>query len=200
MAGESSKKKKKLSKGKLKRIASKWGKTSAEKQGKGAGSRKKFSLPAKWKEDHTEKDGKMHLKFVSPGKTEYASENSVAKTLTARNLEACFNASSASSEDTGSEQSEYLPDIDQEETGCSTDICTKNQKRKNEDEPLSQPPAKKSKLDIERRLFVGESTQIMDFVEQVNETCCCSTPDCTGKISMPQFCSYTMQQMETYTV
>ena len=33
------------------------------------------------------KNGKMQLKFVSPGKTVYRTEKCVAKTLTARNLE-----------------------------------------------------------------------------------------------------------------
>ena len=66
----------------------------------------------------------MQLKFVSPGKTEYKTEKSVAHTLTARNLDACFNASSASSEETeDSEDVKYLPytaDSDElNEPGCS---------------------------------------------------------------------------------
>ena len=103
-----SKKKKKVNKAKFKKIASLKGKKSAEKQGKGAGSRKSFSLPAKWLEEHTETDGKTRLKFVSPGKSEYRSEKAVAQTLAARNLEACFNASSASSEHSESEGSAIL--------------------------------------------------------------------------------------------
>ena len=91
-------KNKKIGKVKLKKIASLKGKKSPEKWGKGAGSRKSFSLPAKWSEEHTETDGKTRLKFVTPGKSEYSSEKAVAQTLAARNLEACFNASSASSE------------------------------------------------------------------------------------------------------
>ena len=91
-------KNKKIGKVKLKKIASLKGKKSPEKWGKGAGSRKSFSLPAKWSEEHTETDGKTRLKFVSPRKSEYSSEKAVAHTLAARNLEACFNASSASSE------------------------------------------------------------------------------------------------------
>ena len=73
-----SKKKKKVSKPKLKKIVSLKGKKSAEKQGKGAGSRKRFSLPAKWSEEHTKTDGKTRLKFVSPGKSEYRAEKAVA--------------------------------------------------------------------------------------------------------------------------
>ena len=52
------KKKKKIGKVTLKKIASLKGKKSAEKRGKEAGSRKSFSLPAKWSEEHTETDGK----------------------------------------------------------------------------------------------------------------------------------------------
>ena len=120
----SKKKKRKLSKAELKKIRSEKGKLSVEKQGKGAGLRKSFTLPAKWREEHAEKSGKMQLKFVSPGKTEYKTEKSVAHTLTARNLDACFNASSASSEETeDSEDVEYLPytaDSDElNEPGCS---------------------------------------------------------------------------------
>ena len=70
-----SKKKRKLLRAELKKITSRKGKSSAEKRDKGAGSRKKFTLPAKWREQHDEKNGKMQLKFVSPGKTVYRTEN-----------------------------------------------------------------------------------------------------------------------------
>ena len=70
----SKKKKRKLLRAELKKIASRKGKSSAEKRDKGACSRKKFTLPAKWREQHDEKNGKMQLKFVSPGKTVYRTE------------------------------------------------------------------------------------------------------------------------------
>ena len=38
----------------------------------------------------------------------------------------------------------------------------------------------KSCLEIERRLFVCESTQLMNMVEQINATSQCSTPECNG--------------------
>lgn len=47
MASGGKKKKKEVSKAKLKKIASLKGQKSAEKQGKRAGSRKSFSLPVK---------------------------------------------------------------------------------------------------------------------------------------------------------
>ena len=43
-----------------------------------------------------------------------------------------------------------------------------------------QAAGKKEKLDVERRLFVCETTQLTDFVEKINKTSCCSTPDCDG--------------------
>ena len=181
-----SKKKKKVSKAEFKRIASQKGKKSVEKQGRGAGSRKSFTLPAKWSEKHTEEDGKTRVKFVSPGKTEYKTEKSVAETLVVRNLEACFNVCSASSEDTASEGSEFILDMsDVEEPGCSKSSTSTSRKVERKAVGCtSQPVAKKMKTDVERRLFVTESSQLMDFVEQVNRTSCCSTPDCTGKISI----------------
>ena len=181
------KKKKKIGKVKLKKIVSLKGKTSAEKRGKGAGSRKSFSLPAKWSEEHTESDRKTRLKFVSPGKSEYSSEKAVAQTLAARNLEACFNAYSASSEHSESEGSEFFPDMelsDNEKAGSS-----KSSKAESEEDSSAEPPPKKCKMDIELRFFVSESTQLFDFVEQVNRTCCCSIPDCRGKISIPNLLS-----------
>lgn len=187
MASSGKKKKKKVSKAKLKKIASLKGKKSAEKQGKGAGSRKSFSLPAKWSEEHTETDGKTRLKFVSPGKSEYSSEKAVAQTLAARNLEACFNASSALSEHSESEGSEFLPDMDLSD--IENPGCSKSGKAESDDDSSTEPQPKKCKMDIERRFFVSETTQLLDFIEQVNRTSCCSTPDCRGKISIPNLLS-----------
>lgn len=46
--------------------------------------------------------------------------------------------------------------------------------------PLSQAARKKAKVDVECHLFVCETTQLTDFVNTINETSCCSTPDCNG--------------------
>lgn len=107
--------------------------------------------------------------------------------LVARNLEACFNSSSASNEHSESEGSEFIPDMelrDTEEVGCS-----KSGKADSDDDSSAEPQPKKFKTDIERQFFVSESTQLFDFVEQVNRTSCCSTPDCRGKISIPNLLS-----------
>ena len=144
--------KKKVSKAGLKRIASQKGTKKVEKQGRGAGSRKRFTLPAKWSEKDTEEDGKTRVKFFSPGKTEYKTVKSVAETLGARGLEACFNVCFASSEDKASEGSEYIPDMsDVEEPGCSTTSTSRKVEREAEGY-TSQSVAKKMKKDVERRL------------------------------------------------
>ena len=181
------KKKKKIEKVTLKKIASLKGKKSAEKRGKGAGSRKSFSVQAKWSEEHTETDGKTRLKFVSPRKPECSSEKAVAQTLAARNLEACFYASSASSELSESEGSDFFPEMElsnNEKAGCS-----KSSKAESDEDSSAEPQPKKCKTDIERRFFVSESTQLLDFVVHVNRTSCCSTPDCRGTISIPNLLS-----------
>lgn len=53
------KKKKKVSKVKLKKIVFFKGKKLVEKQGKGVGLRKSFSLLVKWLEEYIEIDGKI---------------------------------------------------------------------------------------------------------------------------------------------
>lgn len=122
------------------------------------------------------------MKFVIHGKTDYKTERSVAETLVARSLGACFHVSSASSEDRASEGSEFTLDMsDVEEPGCSKTSTSTSRKMECEEEGcLSQPVAKKMKIVVERWLFVNELSQLMDFVEQVNSTCC-TTPDFTGK-------------------
>ena len=50
--------KKKVPKAEFKRIASQKVNKSVENQGRGAGSRRSFTLPTKWSEKHTEEDGK----------------------------------------------------------------------------------------------------------------------------------------------
>ena len=131
--------KKKVPKAEFKRIVSQNGKKSVEKQGRGAGSRRSFTLPTKWSEKHTEEDGKTHVKFVSPGKTEYKTEKSVAETLVAR-------------KDMGSEGSEFTPDMsDVEEPGCSKTSTSSSREVKREAEGCtSEPVAQKLKTDVER--------------------------------------------------
>ena len=126
-------------------------------------------------------------KICQPPQAEYSSQKAVAQTLAARNLEACFNASSASSEHSESEGSEFFPEMelsDNEKAGCS-----KSSKVESDEDSSAEPQPKKCKTNIEQRFFVSESTQLLDFVKPVNRTSCCSTPDCRGKISIPNLLS-----------
>ena len=88
----------------------------------------------------------------------------------------------ASSEETeDSEDTEYLPDIKDSppgEPGCSGK--KRKWSNKKENNSPSQAAGKKAKLDIKCHLFVCETTQLTDFVDKINETSCCSTPDCDG--------------------
>ena len=67
-------------------------------RGKGVGSRKDFTLPAKWKTVDGERGG---VEFVSPGKTVYKTQKSVKDVLQKRKLSTCLRNtySSESSED-----------------------------------------------------------------------------------------------------
>ena len=124
----------------------------------------------------------MQLKFVSPGKTVYRTEKCVAKTLTARNLELF-------SWGFGFKWGDWrfrgygvkLPDIEDsppDEPGCSGK--KRKWSNKEENNSPSQAARKKAKVDVECHLFVCETTQLTDFVNKINETSCCSTPDCNG--------------------
>ena len=111
----------------------------------------------------------------------------MAQTLAARNLEACFHASSASSKRSESEGSEFFPEMELSDNEKAD--CSKSSKAESDEDSSAEPQPKKCKTDIERRFFVSESTQLLDFVEQVNRTSCCSKPDCRGKISIPNLLS-----------
>lgn len=93
----------------------------------------------------------------------------MAQTLAARNLEACFNASSASSEHSESEfgirnrlQNFFL-------TWSSAILkkraVPKRSKVENDDDSLAEPQPKKCKMDIVQWFFVSESRQLFDFIE-----------------------------------
>lgn len=93
------KKKIKLSKGEKKKLLTEKGAKGAEARGLGLGSCKNFSLAANWREEPFESGGKAHLRFVSPGKTKYATQMTVKKELASRNLSACLHYQFSSSED-----------------------------------------------------------------------------------------------------
>ena len=164
------KKKRKMSKAERKKQAVERGKKGAEKRGKGVGSGQAFMLPAKWQEEEYECGSKTRLQFSSPGKTKYKTQKAVKETLVMRGMEKCLRdnlASASSSEESQTEDPEFMPSSEGEET------------------KESQMKLRKGE-EMERRLFVCESSQLMDLVQQINDTSKCSTSDCNGKF--PDFC------------
>ena len=135
----------------------------------GAGRRKKFALVAHWREepyksDDRDRGTRKRVSFVSPGKTKCWSRKSVEKALVSRNLADCLHDKSASSTEgnTDADDSEYYPSSG-EDTKCK------------------QLELDGLEVELERRLFVCESTQLMDMVEQINASSKCSTPECSGE-------------------
>ena len=162
-------KKKKISKREKKKSLAERGKQSAKSRGIGAGSRRKFALAAHWTEEpyksgDRERGTRKRVSFVSPGKTKYWSQKSVEKELVARNLTNCFYEKSASS-------TEGNTDGDDSEYYLSSE----------EDIKCKQLELDGLEVELERRLFVCESTQLMDMVEQINASSKCSTPECSGE-------------------
>ena len=77
------------------------------------------------------------------------------------NVHNCF-----SSDGTKSEESEFRPS--------------------SEDEQMAKFEVQADKMgeEMEHRLFVCESTQLMEMVQQINETSKCGTANCNGKIKL----------------
>ena len=155
------KKKKGLSKADWKKLRKARGEKSAATRGTGAGSRKKFTLPAKWKETTYKSGNRVRVQFESPGKSVYKTQKQVEGVLLSRNLKDCLNERSTTEDEISQDDStgsEYLPTDEDTAKVESVVMCN-----------------------LERRLFVCESTQIMDLVNQVNQTSKCSTKGCNGK-------------------
>ena len=162
-------KKKKTSKHEKKKSLAERGKKSAESKGVWTGSRRKFALAAHWREepyksDNRDRGTRMRVSFVSPGKTKYWSQKSVEKALVSRNLADCLYDKSASS-------TEGNTDPDDSEDCPSS----------GEDTKCKQFELDGLEVELERRLFVCESTQLMDMVEQINALSKCPTPECSGE-------------------
>lgn len=108
------------------------------------------------------------MQYESPGKSVYKSQKEVERVLVSRNLKDCLNETCTTSEESSQDESagsKYIPT--DEETSKVVESC-------------DAKCEKQSKL-IERRFFVCETTQLMDLVNQINETSKCSTKDCNGK-------------------
>jgi hypothetical protein len=77
-------------------------------------------------------------------------------------LKDCFNNLPETSEEesVGDDHSDYVP---------------------SSEENTSMVRSNKDNQNVERRLFVCESTQVADLVNQINTTSKCSTKDCNGR-------------------
>ena len=101
------------------------GEKSAATRGIGAGSRKKFTLPAKWKESSYKSGGRERPQFESPGKSVYKSQKEVERVLVSRNLKDCLNKSCATLEESSQDESaasEYI--LRDGETSKVVDSCS----------------------------------------------------------------------------
>lgn len=163
------KKKKRLSKADWKKLRKQRGAKSAEVRGLGAGSRKKFTLPAKWRQLVFTNGGRKRVEFESPGKTIYKTQKEVEKTLVKRNMKECL--------DDRSSTEESIPQDESSEWECEPADDEKGVQKLSK--TLTSDDTETNSL--ERRFFVCESTQLMDLVHQVNKTSQCSTKDCNGK-------------------
>lgn len=158
----SNEKGKKLSKKERKSLMQERGRQGAEARGCGVGSRADFSVPAQWMTEVKSYDHHDALKFISPGKTTYHTTTKVKETLAQRKMDFCLEKSSESS---GNELEDEDPDY---QAGPSCKIS------KTECDKLHA-------VEVERRLVVCESSQIMALIDDVNRTSLCSTPECKGE-------------------
>lgn len=115
---------------------------------------KSFALAANWREEPYKSGERTCLRFVSPGKTKYLTQTSVKAELKTRNLTYCLHDQSTSSEELKTEDD-------------SSDEEKVKWAKANGSRKVS------SGIGIEQRLFVCESTQVMDMVEQFNATSKC---------------------------
>lgn len=112
----------------------------------------------------------------------YKAQSAVVNTLETRKMKECLLEgfrSSDSQEEEKTDESEYLP--------------SEEEFKQNLEEVMGDNDCKhmaKGK-EMERRLFVSESTQLMDFVEQINQTSKCSTANCNGKCRLSIFPIFT---------
>ena len=157
------KKKKRLSKAEWKKLRKQRGAKSAEIRGVGAGSCKKFTHPAKWRQLVVKRGRREQVEFQSPGKTVYKSQKQVEDVLAERNMRDCLDKPSSSEKSIGQDESSesefHMTDDEKVEVklSCETKCATKTDT-------------------LKQRFFARESTQLT-----VNVTSKCSTKDCNGK-------------------
>ena len=96
----------------------------------------------------------------------YTTQKAVKESLEARDMQEFLHENARnrfSSDETKSEVSEFRPS--------------------SEDEQMDkfEVQADKTGEEMEHRLFVCQSTQLMEMVQQINETAKCGTANCNGK-------------------
>ena len=159
------KKRKKLSKSAKKKIFKELTLSGNKARGSGVGGRKNFVLPARWETQHVEQtDGKVREQYLSPGKTLYKTQKGVESTFETRDKKGCLpleNNSTSSDND----EIDKDPDFD-----VSTETDNKSRNMESESEPE----------EMENRMFVCQTPQLLDFIEQINRTSQCATPGCKG--------------------
>lgn len=158
-------KKKKLSKSEKKKMLSEKGKKGAEARGIGTVARQEFTLPSQWETEVRQGETRKLVDYYSPGKTKYRTQREVGEELLGRGMELCFEEDEETSQHTSESESNDWP----------------------EDEmsiPSNSQVVNDSKVEVERRLVVCESTQITRLVDDINKTSRCSTKDCEGKFPL----------------
>jgi len=150
--------KRKLTKAQRKSLQREKARIATEKRGIGVGSRQDVVLPARWHTEVREFPSNKALVFVSPGKSRY-SKKRFTEILAKENMDLCFIEQK--SPELGSAFSDSSEDFVMKlDTDSETELC---------------------EMEMERRFFVCESTQITKLIDQVNSTSKCSTPDCNGE-------------------
>lgn len=159
------KKKKRLSKSQKKELFKKLSSKGNEVRGSGVGGRRDFELPALWQTQHVgTSDGKVREEYLSPGKTLYKTQKSVVDTFATRDRKGCLQSYRDSTTDDDEAKD---PDYSDGESAAKKVLQF-------ESKPMSG-------IEMEERMFISQTPQIMDFVDQVNETSQCTTPGCKGK-------------------
>lgn len=154
------KKKKKLSKSQKKELFKK-----LSSKGNGVGGGRDFELLALWQTQHVgTSDGKVREEYLSPGKTLYKTQKSAVGTFATRDRKGCLQSYGNSTTDDDEAKD---PDYSDGESAAKKVLQF-------ESKPMSD-------IEMEERMFISQTPQIMDFVDQVNKTSQCATPGCKGK-------------------
>lgn len=152
-------------------------------RGLGVGGRRNFALPARWHTEQFERSGILREQYVSPGKTLYKTQKSVEETFDSRDRKRCLKYEDSTDSETDNEEKD--PDF-QANSVPEFEIVAE---AKGTDHTAIECEGDKSTdaAECERRMFVCETPQLLDFVDQINRTSKCSTPSCEGREAIVLF-------------